>query len=65
MKTSAPAPSPAKPVMTVEEFHKLTGGAYRTLIDEKVRAIIATMTVIAEIACDCEVRESRPEGKSR
>ena len=62
MTTSGSVPPAPKPVMTVETFHEITGGAYRTLIDEEVRAIIATMTVIAEIACDCEVREHRPEG---
>ena len=54
----ATAPAAGKPPMTVEEFHKISGGAYRTLIDEEVRAIIEALQVAAEIVCDCHATEA-------
>ena len=42
--------------MSVEEFHKITRGEYRGASDEDVRAAIAALEVMAEIACDCEQR---------
>ena len=46
------APASDQPVMTVEEFHRFTGGEYLGLSDEQIDAMISAMTVGAEILCD-------------
>lgn len=43
-------------VMSLDEFHRLTGGAYRLLSDDEVVAMIGALTVAAEIVCDCADR---------
>ena len=41
-----------RPVMTVEEFHRFTGGEYLGVSDEQIGAMISAMTVCAEILCE-------------
>lgn len=40
-------------LMSVDEFHRETGGRYGRLSDDEVREIIETLTVLAELVCDC------------
>lgn len=53
----------AQPVLSVEEFHVLTGGEFLELSTDDIRAMIQVMQLMAHIACEVSDRTAQPGGE--
>lgn len=59
MKVARDVSTAGEPVLSVAEFHRVTGGSYRHLSDAEARAMIGALTVAAEIVCAQVARAPR------